>query len=119
MLAGSSVAAAGVVLYTQLGALVNLRLSSAVVDAAVMTSFGATVGGSLAALVASVVWARKALAGRVLAAAIFVGAAGLLVATLGNINVHGPSAILLFVLPFSVVDSALLLCIFVSRQASR
>ena len=117
MLAGSSVAAAGVVLYTQLGTLVDIRVGPAVLDAAVMASFVATLGGSLAALVASVMWARKALGRHVLAVAIVAGAAGLLVGALGNINVHGPSAILLFVLPFAVVDAVLLFCIFVSRQA--
>jgi hypothetical protein len=118
-LIGGCVAAMGVILFTQLGRLVDLRVNDMVFNGAVLASFVASLGGSLTALVDSVIWARRAVTQYVLRAAVSIGAATLLVGLLVNVNIHGPSAILILLIPLAVLDALLLFCIFVGREASR
>jgi hypothetical protein len=79
--------------------------------------FATSLGGSLMALVASIIWARDAVAQYVLRAAVSVGVASFLFGFMVSVNVHGPSAILMFLLPLGVLDSVLLFCIFFGRES--
>jgi hypothetical protein len=80
--------------------------------------FATSLGGSLTALVASIIWARDAVTQYVLRAAVFVGAVSSLFGFMVSVNIHGPSAILMFLLPLGVLDSVLLFCIFFGRESS-
>jgi Ca2+/Na+ antiporter len=117
-LIGCLAAALGAILYTQLGRLVDPRFNGMVLNVAVLTSYVATLGGSLTALVASVIWARKAVTQYVLRAAVSIVAVTFLIGLLVNVNIHGPSAMLILLMPLAILDSLLLFCIFVGREAS-
>jgi hypothetical protein len=73
--------------------------------------------GTLAALVASIIWARNAVTQYVLRAAVSVGVASLLLGFLVSVNIHGPSAIVMFLTPLGILDSVLLFCIFFARES--
>ena len=74
-------------------------------------------GGSLTALVASVIWARNAVTKYVLRAAVSVGVVSFLLVFLVSVNIHGPSAIVMFLAPLGILDSVLLFCIFFARES--
>ena len=97
-------AAVGIVLYTQLGRIADLRLGDNVLDAVVISSFGATFGGFLTAIVGSVIWARRTPTRQPLKLAVLIGVGTLLLCLVVGVNVHGPSAMLMFLVPFSVVN---------------
>jgi hypothetical protein len=78
--------------------------------------FATSLGGSLTVLVASIKWARNAVTQYVLRAAVSVGGVSFLFGFLISVNIHGPSAILMFLLPLAVLDSVLLFCIFFGRE---
>jgi hypothetical protein len=79
--------------------------------------FATSFGGSLTVLVASIKWARNAVTQYVLRAVVSVGGVSFLFGFLISVNIHGPSAILMFLLPLGVLDSVLLFCIFFGRES--
>ncbi len=110
-LMGYSFAAAGIVLFTQLGRVVDLRMGSNVLDAAVVCSMLATFGGFVTATVGSAIWARRTPTRQPLKiAALIAGASLFLILTVG-VNIHGPSAILMFLVPFSAINILSLLVV--------
>jgi hypothetical protein len=56
-LTGYAFAAAGIVLYTQLDRIVDLKIGKNVLDAAAVSSMAATFGGFVTATVGSAIWA--------------------------------------------------------------
>ena len=110
-LTGYFLAAAGIVLYTQLDRISAWNIGHNVLNFAVAVSMAATFGGFLTAIVGSATWARRTPTQQPLKIAIFTGVAGLFLTLLTDVNVHGPSAILMFLLPFSVVNVLSLLIV--------
>lgn len=76
-----------------------------------------SLSGSLTALAASTVWARNADTQYVLRAAVFVGLASLLIIFFVSVNIHGRSAIIMFIAPLGILDSVVLFCTFFSRES--
>jgi fucose 4-O-acetylase-like acetyltransferase len=110
-LTGYFLAAAGIVLYTQLGRIAEWNIGHNVLDSAAAISTAATFGGFLAAIIGSATWARRTATQQPLKIAISIGVASLFLILLTDVNVHGPSAILMFLLPFSVVNVLSLLVV--------
>ena len=102
-LAGYAFAAAGIILYTQLDRILNL-MGESVLNSAVFGSMAATFGGFIAATVGSVIWARRTPTHAPLKIAISVGVGSLFLLMMVDVNVHGPSGILMFLFPFSVIN---------------
>ena len=88
-------AAAGIFLYSQLGDIFSL---------------GLTFVGLLTVIVGSVIWARRSSIDAPLWIGISIGLAAFLYGWFGDVNVHGPSAIVMFLIPFSIVD---VLCVLI------
>lgn len=101
---GYALAGAGIVLYTQLDRIVELRSGGNVLDTAAIGSIAATFGGFLTAIIGSVVWARRNPTHWPLKIAFLVGVASFLLCLAVDVNVHGPSSILMFLVPFSVAN---------------
>lgn len=101
---GYASAAVGIVLYTQLGRIVDLRLEDNVLDAVVISSFAATFGGFLTAIVGSAIWARRTPTRQPLKIAVLIGVGSFLLCVAVGVNIHGPTALLMFLIPFSVVN---------------
>ena len=101
---GYALAAAGIVLYTQLDRIGNWRMGVNVLNAAALCSMAATFGGFLTAIVGSAIWARRSSKHEPLKIAFLVGVGSLFLLLLVGVNIHGPSAILMFLVPFSVVN---------------
>jgi hypothetical protein len=103
-LTGYALAAAGIILYTQLDRIVNLRMGKNVLNAAVVGSMAATLGGFVTATVGSAIWARRTLTRQPLKIAVSIGVESLFLSLIVGVNVHGPSAILMFLVLFSVIN---------------
>lgn len=101
---GYALAAAGMVLYTQLDRIVDLRMGESLLGVAVVSSMAATFGGFLTAIVGSAIWARKSPTRQPLKIAVLIGVGSFLLVWAVDVNIHGPSAILMFLVPFSVVN---------------
>ena len=71
--------------------------------------------GLLATLIGSVAWARRAPVVHLLWAGLSLGFASLLLAVLGNINVHGPTAIFMYVVFAGALGCLLILVIAADR----
>jgi hypothetical protein len=110
-LTGYAVAVAGSIVYTQLGNIANLRVSDTIFNVAIVGSMAATFGGFVAAGVGSAIWTRRSTTRQPLLLAVLIGAASLLLALLLGVNVHGPSAILMFLVLFSAVNVLSLLVV--------
>ena len=108
---GYAFAAAGIVLYTQLDWIADLRMGRNVLGVAVLSSMAATFGGFLVAIVCSAVWARRGSTRQPLMVAILVGIGSFLLCLVVGVNVHGPSAMLMFVVPLSFVNVLSLLVV--------
>lgn len=91
---GMSAAFFGIVLYFLLG---SISRNIVVLDAAVILSLSMTLLGLLAALTGGLIWAWRASIVWLLISATVIGGPGFLLAEFGNFNVHGPDAILVFV----------------------
>jgi uncharacterized membrane protein YesL len=100
---GYALAAVGIVLYTQLDRIVDMRMED-VLGVAVVSSMAATFGGFLIAIVGSVTWARRSATRQPLKIAVLIGVASLWLCLAVDVNVHGPSALLMFLVPLSVVN---------------
>ena len=108
---GYALAAAGIVLYTQLDRIVNLRMGENVLGVAVISSMAATFGGFLIAIVCSAIWARRGPTRQPLKVAVLIGIGSFLLCLVVRMNVHGPSAMLMFIMPLSVVNVLSLLVV--------
>jgi hypothetical protein len=85
---------------------------------AVVLSLSLTFLGLLALMVGGVMWAWRASTAWMLASALAVGGVGLLVAEFGDINVHVPTAILVFVVLAAVALGGFFVLIAVFRFVS-
>jgi hypothetical protein len=103
-LAGYAFAAAGIIFYTQLDRIVDLKMGGGVLNAAAVGSMAATLGGFVTATVGSAIWARRTLTRQPLKIAISIGAGSVLLSLIIGVNIHGPSAILMFLVLFSVIN---------------
>lgn len=103
-IAGYALAGAGIVLYTQLGRIGDLRMGVNVLNVVALSSIAATFGGFLTAIVGSVIWARRSSKHQPLKIAFLVGVGSFFLLLLVDVNIHGPSAILMFLMPFSAVN---------------
>ena len=101
---GYALASAGIVLYTQLDRVTDWRIGVNVLNAAALCSMAATFGGFLTAIVGSVIWARRSSKHQPLKVAFLVGVGSFFLLLLVDVNIHGPSAILMFLVPFSFVN---------------
>jgi hypothetical protein len=110
-LTGYALAAAGIILFRQLDRIEALRLGHNVLNAAVVGSMAATFGGFVTATVGSAIWARRTLTRQPLKIAAWVGAGSLFLSLILGANVHGPSAILMFLVLFSVINVLTLLVV--------
>ena len=110
-LTGYFLAAAGIVLCTQLDRISEWNIGHNVLNSAVAISMPATFGGFLTAIIGSATWARRTPTQQPLKIAILTGVASLFLILLTDVNVHSSSAILMFLLPFSVVNVLSLLVV--------
>jgi hypothetical protein len=108
-LTGYALAAAGIILYTQLGRVADLRLGDNVLNAAVVVSMAAMFGGFVTATVGSAIWARRTPTRQPLKIATYVGVGSVFLSLIVGVNVHGPSAMLMFLAMFSVINILTLL----------
>jgi len=63
------------------------------------------------AIVGSAIWARRTATRQPLKVAAVTGVASFFLISLTDVNVHGPSAILMFLLPFSLLNVLSLLVV--------
>ena len=108
-LSGYALALLGIILFTQLDRIVNLRLGGYSLNAAATGIMAATFGGFVIATVGSAIWARRTLTRQPLKVAASVGAASLLLSLIVGVNPHGLSVVLMFLVLFSVVNVLTLL----------
>ena len=101
---GYGFAAAGILLYTQLDRIENWRIGLHILNAAALSSMVATFGGFLVSIVGSAIWARRSPTHQPLKIAIAIGIVSILLCLLVSVNVHGPSAMLMFLVPFSLIN---------------
>ena len=101
---GYATAAAGIVLYTQLDRIVDLRTGENVLGVVVVSSMAATFGGFLTAIIGSAIWARRSPTRLPLKIAVLIGVGSFLLCLAVGVNIHGPHALLMFLVPFSVVN---------------
>lgn len=112
---GVLVTSLGIVFYSQLEQIVEVSRSPNTVNAAAILSFTATILGLLLALAGSALWASTAPLARVFVSGVSVATLAILLIVLVNVNVHGPTALFLFVIPAAIVCAALLLLKATSR----
>ena len=110
-LTGYASAAAGIVLYTLLERVVELKLGDTVLNVAVLISLAATLGGFVTAIVGSAIWARNTTSRQPLKIAAMIAVGSILLCLAVNVNVHGSSAMLIFLVPFCVVNVVSLLVV--------
>ena len=113
-LIGSWATFLGVILYVLLG---SLSRNVYILDAIVVLSLSMTVLGLLALITGGVVWAWRASIAWTLIFALAVGGVSLLVAEYGDVNVHGPASILMFVVLAAVAVGGLFGLIAIVRLA--
>jgi hypothetical protein len=88
-----------------------------VLNTAAILSHSLTVLGLLAILIGGASWACRAPLGYSLLSGVLVGVVALLLAELININIHGPTAIFLYVIFAGSLGCALILLIAAIRFA--
>ncbi|MGD0507744.1 MAG: hypothetical protein ABSA27_08105 [Terriglobales bacterium] len=103
-LTGYAFAAAGILLYTELDRIVDLRMGDNVLNAAAVGSMAATLGGCVTAIVGSAIWAQRSPTRQPLKIATYAGVGSVFVSLIVGVNVHGPSAMLMFLMMFSVIN---------------
>jgi hypothetical protein len=108
-LSGYAIAAAGIILYTQLDRIVDLKMGGSVLNVAAAGSMAATFGGFVTATIGSAIWARRNLTREPLKIAASIAVGSLFLSLIVGVNVHGPSAILMLLVLFSVVNVLALL----------
>jgi len=117
ILIGTSASALGIILYSQLSRIVDLRVSLVVLNGAAILSHSLTLLGLLATLIGAVFWPLRTRLVHILLSGLSVGIATFLLAILVDINVHGPTAILLYVVFAGALGCALMLLIAAVRFA--
>jgi hypothetical protein len=113
-LIGSWATFLGVILYFLLG---SLSRNIYILDAIVVVSLSMTLLGLLALIAGGVMWAWRASIAWTLMFALVVGGVGLFVAEYGDVNVHEPTAILMFVVFAAVAVGGLSGLIAIVRLA--
>jgi hypothetical protein len=108
---GYAIAAAGIILFTQLDRVESWRMGANVLGAAVVASLAGAFGGFVTATVGSAIWARRTLTRQPLKIAVSIAAGSLFLSLIVGVNIHGPSAILMFLVLFSVVNVLVLLVV--------
>jgi hypothetical protein len=103
-LIGYAFAAAGTLLFTQIERIQTLRLEAHLATAVAGGVMAVFLGGFVAAIVGSAIWARRAPTRQPLKIAASIAAASLLISIAVGVNVHSPSVILMFVVILSVVN---------------
>lgn len=103
----------GMILYSQIG-----NVGHVWINFSVTLSFAMTIVGALALLIGCGMWGYRAPMSWLLWSALSVGAIGFMVGEFGNINIHGPTAILMFVVFAAVAIVGLLVLIAVARFIS-
>ena len=110
-LIGYALAAVGLILFSLLGKIQNLSVSDNVLNAAAVGSFAATLVGFVIATVASAIWAGRGSTRQPLKIAASIGVGSFLLSLAVGINIHGSSAMLMFVVLFSAVNVLSLLVV--------
>lgn len=110
---GVASAILGIILYSQLG-----RIGYVWLDISVVLSFAMTLIGLLAVLIGSVILAYRASIAWLFSSGLVVGVVGFLIGEFGDINIHGPTAILMFVVFAAVGIGGVLVLIAVTRFVS-
>jgi hypothetical protein len=110
-LTGYILAAVGIVLYTQLDRVAEWNIGVNGLNSGVAFSLATTFGGLVTAIVGSVIWARQADTRQPLKVAALTGIASFFLVAIVDVNVHGPSAILMLLVPFSVLNVLSLLLV--------
>jgi hypothetical protein len=105
-LTGYALGGAGIILNMQLG-----NIEREVFDIAFAASVTAILGGLLTATVGSVIWARRIATRQPLKIAVLIGVGSVLANWLTSGNIHAPTAILMFLIPFSFVNVVSLLVV--------
>ena len=101
---GYALAASGILLYSQLGRIEEWRIGTDALNAAALCSMAATFGGFLIAILGSAIWARKSPTHQPLKVAVLIMVGSFLLCLVTGVNLHSPSAMLYFLVPFSVVN---------------
>jgi hypothetical protein len=99
---GYAIAAMGVLVFTQADRVSDLRTGSGGRAAAV--GLVTTLTGFIVALIGSILWNRRTRSRQPIVIALAIGLGSWLLAWAIDANVHGPSAILMFVFLFSAVN---------------
>ena len=110
-LTGYAFAAAGMILSTQLDKIANWRMGLNFLNFAAAVSMSATFAGFATAMIGSVIWARRTPTRQPLKIGLMIGVASLFLTLRIDVNVHGPSAIVMFLVPFSLVNVLSLLIV--------
>lgn len=117
ILIGTSASALGIILYSQLSRIVDLRVNLVVLNGAAILSHSLALLGLLATMIGAVAWALRTRLVYILLSGMSVGVGTFLLAKLVDINVHGPTAILLYVVFAGAFGCALILLIAAVRFA--
>jgi hypothetical protein len=115
ILIGISATALGIILYSQLDRIVKLRVGFTIINGAAVLSISMTLLGLLAALIGGVTWAWRAPLVRLLLSGVSMGVVAFLLDELVDINIHGPTALFMFVVVAGVFGCALILLIAATR----
>ena len=115
ILIGISVSVLGIILNFQLDRIANLRMNFMVLNAAAILSIFMTVIGLLSVLIGVVAWAWRAPLFYLMFAGLSVGVLAFFVAELVNINVHGPTALFMFIYLAGMLGCALILSVAAIR----
>src|SRR5215831_20511255 len=99
-LIGYALSGTGVVLFSQLDRIENLSAGHEFLNATSIASLVMTCGGFVTAIVGSVMWARRTPTTKPFKIAGLIGVASLFLSLVVRVNVHGPSAILMFIVLF-------------------
>ena len=102
---GISASVLGIILYSQLGRVADLRMSLWVLNLAAALSLSMTLLGLLAILVGGILWAWRAPLAQVPLAGVSVGIVAFSLVEFANINIHESTAILVPVVMVSAVGA--------------
>jgi len=101
---GYTAAALGVLLFTQLAKVEKLKMGSGFTNAVGLGALGAALIGFVTAIVGSVIWAQRAPDRQPVKVSASIAVACLLITFVVGVNVHGQSAILMFVVLLSLIN---------------
>jgi hypothetical protein len=119
VIVGTLTAVLAMILYSQLGRVANLHVSLTTLNAAAILGISMTLLGLLGTLIGSVVWARRAPLSHVLGLGASEGIVAFLLAVSVDINIHGPTAIVILVVFAGAIGCVAILSIAASRFALR